>query len=103
MIGLTGVNYILGHVGYIIVSFAFRVFPSVVYADLNGWSCYLLVAFTVYYASFATPLLFYYFFNKLFKRFFIKNLILVGSPVISFFDYNIASRGIRRNAVQETA
>jgi hypothetical protein len=113
MIGLTGVNYILGHVGYIIVSFVFRVLPSVAYSNLNGWSCYLLVAFTVYYASFATPLLFYYFFNKHFKRFLIKDLIFVCSPLISLFGIKIAQDGeqtqaqsrrtTQMNAVQHTA
>jgi hypothetical protein len=77
MIGLTGVNYIIGHISYFILGVMFRLFPDVTNASINGWSCYSVAAVFIYYASYASPFFFYYFFNKHFKKFMKSNFMLV--------------------------
>jgi hypothetical protein len=91
MISLTGVNYILGHSSYLILAIMFRLLPTVVAVDLNGWSCYSVAAFAIYYASYATPFFFYFFFNKHFKKFMTRNLMFVVSPVAGLCGVKIQS------------
>jgi hypothetical protein len=102
MIGLTGMNFLLGHISYLVLAIMFRFFPKVVNADINSWYCYSAAAVTIYYASFVTPFLFYYFFNKHFKRFMIKNLMTAVSPFAGLLGIRIAQEGEQTQTERRT-
>jgi hypothetical protein len=83
MIISTGVNYLLGHVLKIVFIFGFMTDSPITYLD--EWWCFNYVASLLLTTSYATPFLFYYFFNIHFRTYANEIIKILFTPLIFFF------------------
>jgi hypothetical protein len=86
MIVLTGVNYILGHALRPVQTIVRFFFKSDVNAPGSAWPCFNDVSWFLVYVSYATPFLFYYFFNTQFKKVANTTFKLVFHPLFVAFE-----------------
>jgi hypothetical protein len=85
MIVLTGVNYILGHVARPFASVQNLFFPSASHIPGSAWPCFYAVAYFLVYLAYASPFIFYYFFNTQFNKLANTTLEVVFYPLIVLF------------------
>jgi hypothetical protein len=104
MIVLTGFNYILGHIMNVVYTVYFRfVYNSSMDSTLGTWNCITFSAFTLISIVYATPFLFYYFFNTHFKKFFNANLSFVLNPFVEFWKKRAFVLKIKAAMIAESA
>jgi hypothetical protein len=79
MIFLSGLNFAIGHLAWLIFSLCNTFIPY--FSNSSAYGCVDLVADFFLYVSYATPFFFYYYFNMQFKKFANRNLKLAFYPL----------------------
>jgi hypothetical protein len=67
MIFFTGLNFMIGHLAWLVYSLALAVVPN--FTSTYEFGCFWLTGDAFLYVSYATPFFFYYSFNTQFKKF----------------------------------